>query len=301
MLFSGPDGTAVLPSLIVVGTGIRVVGQMTTEAVAWIRVSEKVLYLAHDPVAEDVLTGLNPTAESLAGFYAEGKPRRQTYQEMVDRVLDCVRSGKKTCLVFYGHPGVFCWPGHEAIRQARREGYTARMLPAVSAEDCLFADLGLDPATHGCLSYEATDFLKNGRHTDPASLLILWQVGAIGNPFFQSQGCDLSALPLLVERLCPVYGADHHGILYTAPIQWGGEPTVERVRLGRLGDARLTSSSTLCVPPSQPARPDLEMCKRLHRAPPEADQTDSPRRARSRRTPSGVPRPVQPHQRRRAR
>jgi hypothetical protein len=242
------------PSLVVVGTGIRVVGQLTTEAAAWIRVSDQVLYLAHDPVAGEVLTGLNRSAESLARFYADGKLRQQSYQEMVERVLDCVRSGAKTCLVFYGHPGVFCWPGHEAIRQARREGYTARMVPAVSALDCLFADLGLDPATHGCLSYEATDFLKNGRHADPASLLILWQVGTVGDLLLRSQGCQPLALPLLVKRLCRVYGADHHGILYAAPIQWGAEPAIEPVRLGQLGDARLSSSLTLCVPPSQPRR-----------------------------------------------
>jgi hypothetical protein len=260
---------------------------MTTEAIAWIRVSDKVLFLAHDPVAADVLTSLNPSAESLAGFYAEGKLRRQSYQEMVQRVLECVRSGAKTCLVFYGHPGVFCWPGHEAIRQARREGYTARMLPAVSAEDCLFADLGLDPGTHGCLSYEATDFVKNDRHADPACLLLLWQVGAVGDPFFKARKYDRSALPLLVERLCRVYGAEHHGILYSAPIQWGGEPSIKRVRLSQLGMIRLSSSSTLCVLPNQP---DLE-----------AGQSGLPRRARSRRRPSGVPRPVQAHQRRRAR
>jgi hypothetical protein len=289
------------PSLVVVGTGIRILGQMTTEAVAWIRISDKVLYLAHDPVAGQVITGLNPGAESLAGFYAEGKLRPKTYVEIVERVMDCVRSGQKTCLVFYGHPGVFCWPGHEAIRLARREGFTAKMLPALSAEDCLFADLNLDPATHGCLSFEATDFLKHGRPLDPACLLILWQVAAVGDPYFKSQGCDLSALPLLVERLSRVYGPDHEGILYAAPIQWGAEPVVERVRLGRLGKARLFASSTLCVPPSQPPRPNVGAYELLNLPPPEQGQTESPRRARSKRTPSGVPKPVQPHHRRRAR
>jgi hypothetical protein len=33
------------------------------------------------------------------------------------------------------------------------------MLPAVSAEDCLFADLGVDPGAAGCQSHEAADFL----------------------------------------------------------------------------------------------------------------------------------------------
>jgi precorrin-6B methylase 1 len=275
------------PSLIVVGTGIRVVGQMTTEAIAWIRLADKVLYLVNDLVAEEVLTSWNPSAESMAGLYAEGKPRKQTYREMVDRVLECVRSGQKTCLVFYGHPGVFCRPGHEAIRLARSEGYSARMLPAVSALDCLIADLGLDPSTHGCQSYEATDFLLRNRHADPASLLILWQIGTVGNLLYRSQGCDLTALPILVERLVHVYGGDHTGILYSAPIQWGGEPSIQRVRLAKLGKARIYTSSTLCVPPCQLSQPDLEMYERLNLKPPQDGQPSLPRRARKKRTLSG--------------
>jgi hypothetical protein len=275
------------PSLVVVGTGIRVIGQLTTEAAAWIRVADRVLYLAHDPVAGEVLRGLNPSSESLDGFYAEGKPRRQSYLDMVEHVLTDVRAGRQICLVFYGHPGVYCWPGHEAVRRARLEGYSARMLPAISAEDCLFADLGIDPGNHGCLSYEATDFLTNDRHADPACLLLLWQVGTVGNPVFKAVGTDRPALPFLVERLCRIYGADHEAILYAAPMRWGEEPAVERVSLGKLGQARLSASSTLCIPPAEPA--------------PKGIQTVSPRRARSKRTPSGVPSPVQPHQARRAR
>jgi diphthamide biosynthesis methyltransferase len=137
------------PSLIVVGTGIRIIGQMTIESIAWIRMADKVFYLTYDPVAGEVIAGLNPNAESLAGFYVEGKLRRKSLREMVERVMECVHSGRRICLVFYGHPGVFCWVGHEAVRQARRAGYQARMLPGVSAEDCLFADLNLDPGTHG--------------------------------------------------------------------------------------------------------------------------------------------------------
>ena len=237
------------PSLIVVGTGIRVIGQMTTESIAWIKISEKVLYLVHDPTAGDVLRQLNPSAESLAGFYAEGKPRRQSLVEMVQRVMACVRSGKRTCLVTYGHPGVFCWPGHEAIRQARSEGYTARMLPGVSSEDCLFADLGLDPATNGCQSYEAVDFLENGRQIDSSSLLILWQIGVMGDPSFRPKGYDLSRLPLLLERLCRFYGPNHKAIVYQAALHWGGEPHIKRVLLGQLAKARLSSTMTLCIPP----------------------------------------------------
>jgi hypothetical protein len=239
------------PSLVVVGTGIRVIGQLTTEAIAWIKISEKVLYLTHDSVACRIITHLNPSAESLARFYGEGKLRKNSYEEMVGRIMDCVRSGTSTCVVFYGHPGVFCWPGHESIRQARREGYKAKMFPAISAEDCLFADLGLDPATTGCQSYQATDFLNNDRKVDPSSLLILWQIEVVGIPVFRSKRGKLPALPLLKERLCRIYGPNREAILYIAPIQLFGEAIIQRMPLKRLTKARLYGSSTLCIPPDQ--------------------------------------------------
>ena len=123
---------------------------MTVEAIAWIKQSDRVLYVVGDPIAEAMIHELNPAGESLSRFYAVGKERIITYQEMVDRILECVRAGETTCLVCYGHPGVFVYPSHESIRQARVEGFEARMLPGVSAEDCLFADLGVDPGIYGC-------------------------------------------------------------------------------------------------------------------------------------------------------
>jgi hypothetical protein len=197
-------------SLVVVGTGIRTVGHLTMEAVAWIKQAGKVLYVVGDPVAEAMLKELNPGgAESLTVMYAEGKQRIETYNEMVERTLACIRAGMLTCMACYGHPGVFVYPSHESIRRARAEGYSARMLPGISSEDCLFADLGVDPGIGGCQSYEATDFLLNGRVIDPSSSVILWQIGVVGDATFKAAGYDLSAMPLLVERLLAIYPASH--------------------------------------------------------------------------------------------
>ena len=132
--------------LIVVGTGIRTTGQLTIETIACMQRADQLFYVVADPIAEEVIRRLCPDgAESLYGLYGEGKPRPQTYQEMVDRVLASVRAGQRTVAAFYGHPGVFAYSLHESIRRARAEGYRARMLPGISAEDCLFADLGVDP------------------------------------------------------------------------------------------------------------------------------------------------------------
>lgn len=187
--------------LVVVGTGLRTVGQMTTESVAWIRAADRVPYVVGDPVAERAIHDLNPQgAESLQTLYGEGRDRQATYDSMVGRILECVRAGERVCAVFYGHPGVFVYPSHEAVQRARAEGYSAVMLPGVSAEDCLFADVGIDPATTGCLSYEATDFLFQSRAVDPASALVLWQIGVLGNAHYRAEGrYPTPLMPFLIQ------------------------------------------------------------------------------------------------------
>ncbi len=257
-------------SLIVVGTGIRTVGHLTIEAIAWMKRADKVLYVVGDPIAEGVITELNPKgAESLSGMYAEGKPRIQTYNEMVERILECVRSGMLTCLACYGHPGVFVYPSHEAIRRVRSEGLIAKMLPGVSAEDCLFADLGIDPAITGCQSYEATDFLVSGRRVDVRSSVILWQIGVVGDGTFKRGMYDLSALPLLIERLLQYYPPSHVVYLYEAAVFPGCDPIIWPVRVHALGQVPLSAGFTLYIPPAYPSAPDPALYHRMRSVAPQ--------------------------------
>lgn len=159
-----------------------------------------------------------------------------------------MRRGVAVCAAFYGHPGVFVWPSHEAIARARQEGYPARMLPAISAEDCLFADLGLDPARFGCQSFEATDFVVSGRLFDPTALLVLWQVGGIGKTDSDFSAPE-QALPGLVERLARHYPADHELILYCAASLPVCEPVITRVPMESLPATAFDPMATLVVPP----------------------------------------------------
>lgn len=253
-------------SLVVVGTGIRSAGQLTVEAIAHIQSAEKVLYVVAEPVAEEVIRRLNPAgAESLAVLYGDGKPRRHTYRQMIDRILACVRQGLRTCAVFYGHPGVFVTPAHRAVREARQEGFAARMLPGVSAEDCLFADLGLDPAAAGCQSFEATDFLVNHRRADPTSALILWQIGVIGDPSFSLEVRDSNPLELLVRRLTEIYPEDHRVCIYEAAMLPGFEPLIRWLSLSGLARRHLSIISTLYLPPTDPPRFDPVLYSALAR------------------------------------
>ena len=250
------DAQAKPGSLTVVGTGIRTVGQMTLESVSWLRAADKVLYVVGDPIAEATIHELNDNAESLSPFYAVGKQRIITYHEMIDRILECVRSGLTTCLACYGHPGVFVYPSHESIRRARAEGFRAEMLPGISAEDCLFADLGVDPGIYGCQSFEATDFLANQRVTDPRSSLVLWQIGVLGDATFKTSGYDTSAMPLLVERLLQLYPGTHLVYLYEAAVFPGCQPTINVVPIQFLAAAPMSAGYTAYIPPAYPTASD---------------------------------------------
>ena len=102
-----------------------------------------------------------------------------------------LRKGQNVVGVFYGHPGVFVSPLHHSIDIAWREGFTAKMLPGISAEDCLFADLGIDPAIPGCVTYEATDMLIRKKPLVPSSHLIIYQVGCVGITDFNFGGFNV--------------------------------------------------------------------------------------------------------------
>lgn len=244
-------------SLIVIGTGIRTVGQLTTEAIAWMKEADSLLYIVGDPIAEEIIKQLNPNnSYSLSKYYEENKPRIDTYNLMVEHIVNSVREGNKTVVAFYGHPGVFAYPAHKAIQILRSEGYYAKMLPAVSAEDCLFADLGIDPGTTGCQSYEATDFLVNNPIFDTSSQLILWQIGILGDVTFQKIKYNTGSMPLLVNKLLQSYPANHSVVMYEAASLLGTEPMIATIPLYSLSNFPVTTSMTLYIPPTRIRTPD---------------------------------------------
>ncbi len=165
-------------SLVVVGTGIGP-AQLTTEARAAIAAADHVFFAAGDALTEAEIGKLSTNASSLAVFFGNGSTRREAYERIVEAILAPARSGMRVCAAFYGHPGIFVLPAGEAIRRARSEGIAARMLPGVSSLDCLFADLGVDPAAAGLQMYEAGDFVYDAPTVEPRASLVLWQVGVV--------------------------------------------------------------------------------------------------------------------------
>ena len=253
------DGQA--GSLVIVGTGLQAALHITPEAREEICHAERVFYLIPDPLSQSWIKSLKPTAKSLASCYVSGRPRMAAYQRMIDRILAPVRSGRRVCVAFYGHPGVFVFPSHECVRRAKEEGFEARMLPGISAEDCLFSELGVDPARSGCQSYEATDFLVYRRKCDPSSALVLWQAGVVGNLRYGPRP-SRSGLHVLARRLARVYGKDHEVVLYEASLLPVLPSTIRSTTIEELPSAGVKGSMTLFVPPKA-RQPDPQGLRQL--------------------------------------
>lgn len=250
-------------SLVVVGTGIQCPSQLTLEAKSYIETADKVFYLVTEPIAAQYIMQLNRNVEDLYKYYSLGKPRINTYNKMVSRILSEVKKGREVCAAFYGHPGIFVYPSHTAIRIAREQGYSARMLAAPSAEDCLFADLGLDPGM-GCQSYETTGFLLNKVNVNTSAILILWQIGTIGDQAFNPNGEKVpERLEVLSQYLQKFYSGDHTAVIYEASAYPICEPRIDAIKVKDLPKMAVSGISTLCIPPVQTPASDNEMVELL--------------------------------------
>ena len=250
-------------SLACVGMGMTLGSHLTPLARSHIEQADVVFAALSDGIVELWLQRMHPDVRSLQPYYAEGKSRMTTYQQWVELMMTEVRAGKKVCGVFYGHPGIFAWSPHKVIKVARAEGFAAHMEPGISAEDCLYADLGIDPGRFGCQHFEASQLLFYERRIDPTGYLILWQVGLVGDLSLKRFSTGPAYRQVLVDVLSQDYPLDHEVIVYrgaTLPIQ---KPRIQRIVLRDLPDATLTAEETVVLPPAAPLKLNLAMRERL--------------------------------------
>lgn len=246
-----PTETVRSGRLVVVGLGIQWGGQTTLAARRAIEQADRVFFAVSDPWAARFVRELNPAAEPLA-YPRDGRPRAQIYAAMRETILQAVAEGARVCAVFYGSAAVLTRPAHEVIRDARRAGYSARMLPGVSSLDCLFADLGIDPGDGGIQCFEAGQFVDRGAIWSPQAHLVLLQVALIGNRFAFSAETSSGmheGLGRLKARLLSVLPPHHRVVIYEASSHPLRPFRADALPLSILESAALSEISTLHVPP----------------------------------------------------
>lgn len=208
---------------------------------------------------------MHPDVRSLQSYYGNGrdKSRMITYREWVEMMMAEVRAGKKVCAVFYGHPGIFAWSPHEVIKVARAESYKAHMEPGISAEDCRYADLGIDPGRKGCQHYEASQLLFYDTPINPQAYLVLWQVSLVGDGSLKRFTTGPEYKQALVDVLARDYPLDHEVMIYraaTLPIE---QARIRRIALRELPETEIFGEDTVVLAPATRLRPNKAIRQRL--------------------------------------
>src|SRR5688572_4851738 len=250
-------------SLVCVGVGMTLGSHLTPLSRSYIESADVVFAATSDGIVELWLAKMSPDVRTLQSFYREGKSRAESYRQMVAAMLTQVRAGKSVCGAFYGHPGVFAGVAHDAIEQARREGYPAYMEPGVSAEDCLYADLGIDPGRYGCQHFEASQLMLYRRRIDPSAYLVLWQVGVAGDRSLMRFATGAEYRRVLVDVLTRDYAPQHEAIVYkvaTLPTQ---QPRIERTTIAQLPAVDIDMHATVVIPPARALQADEQVRERL--------------------------------------
>jgi hypothetical protein len=250
-------------SLVCIGIGMTLGSHLTPLARNCIVSADVVFAAVSDAVVEAWLGQMHGDVRSLQCHYSAGTSRLESYRAMVSAILAEVRNGRYVCAAFYGHPGVFAWPAHRAVAEARAAGFPAYMEPGISAADCLYADLGIDPGSNGCQHYEASQLMLYRRRLDPSAYLVLWQIGVAGDRSLSRFATGPEYRNVLLEVLLRDYPSEHEVILYEAATLPTRQPRIERLELGALPQASFDLHATLVIPPARRLKPDRHVRARL--------------------------------------
>jgi len=244
-----------------VGTGMVGYRQFTKEAEAAVRNSERVFlvhyqdlvksYLEDEVAAELDVAG---EVELLTSEYEEGEDRGHAYDRMAERVLEGARKADAPItFALYGHPMVFVSPTQFVLDRAEEEGLRTEVRPGISAVDCLYCDLALDPARNGIQMFEATDLLLREFDLTPDVPAFIWQVGALETGLHTDADSTPARFTRFREYLRQFYPDDHTVHLCqtaTYPISESERIEVELGEFETLHD-RINGLQTLYVPPTR--------------------------------------------------
>lgn len=238
--------------IVVVGTGMVGLNQLTPEADQALRKCSAIYTLHHDPFVMDLLRSRYGGVVPLDGCYAGGKLRMDTYSEVADTVLDAAAGSAPVAFLTYGHPRTFVTPTQLIIDRAVDRGLRVRVLPGVSALDTLLIDLQLDPGERGLQVYGANDVMVNGKTIAPDVPCLIWQVGAVGTVTFENQQMTSpQKVAMLTGCLRRFYPAGHPVVVARSAYTPLASARLVRTTLQALPDLgdRLQRADTLYLPP----------------------------------------------------
>ncbi|KTD01950.1 methylase [Legionella geestiana] len=232
-------------TLIVVGSGIKSIAHITGETKKVIQHADKVLYLVNEDNLKAWIQREAKEAESLEPAYYSSQKRIDAYHQITTHIVNEYHKVKNLCVVFYGHPSVFAESALNAVKKINAANGHAILLPAVSAMDCLFSDLQIDPGDQGCYAIDATELLIYERSVDVHAHTLLWQIANLG----MADTNQSQKINVLCDYLHDFYPEDYQVCLYEAAILPTQKPRIKWLLLKDLVQVAINPVSTLYIPP----------------------------------------------------
>ena len=142
-----------------------------------------------------------------------------------------------------------------------------QVMPGVSAMDCLFAELMVDPCVSGLQMYEATEMLLRRRPLQPDVPALIWQIGCVETTLHTMRRSKPERFERLQSHLLQFYPAEHTVTAFHSTPHPLARSTSLRFSLGEMcAQAHaLHAGFTLFIPPAH-ARPikDRELLDRMN-------------------------------------
>lgn len=259
--------SAIDADIYVVGVGIRGARQITREVEEVLRVVNEVFYVVASQELPSYLRELNPCTTNLHPLtYKEGVGRISAYDAMSAAVIDAAIDHGPTALALYGHPTMFVFPSQQIARAAEFMNLRVRVIPGISALDCILADLLLDPGLLGLQIYEATEVLVRKRPIQPDVPCLLWQVGSLESNLYSEGHSRPERFTRIKKYLLQFYSPNHRIAAVHSSIDIAVPSQVLWFPLSEIEahHAELHQGLTLYIPPTG-VRPvmDEELCQAL--------------------------------------
>lgn len=258
-----------LIDIYIVGLGILNVDQVTNETEHVLRRANEVLFVDTGVATRQYLEKLCPRVTPLyETSYREGGCRVASYDHMAVRVIEAALDHSPIAFAMGGHPVVGAEAPFLIHEMARLLKLEVRTLPAVSAMDCLFAELMLDPCLTGLQMFEATDLLLRQRPLQADVPALIWQVGALETRLHTLRPSVPERFARFQRYLLQFYPAAHQVVAYYAtphPLMKSQRLTFPIEAMGRFAE-QLHVGFTLFIPPTG-SRPiaDLDLLNKLDR------------------------------------
>lgn len=173
--------------IYIVGLGINGFDQVTPEVRNVLSRSKEVFFIPNSFGTEDYLRSFCPNITGLMDSYQENGDRLDAYHDMATRVVNAALENAPVALAEYGHPTIFAYPPYLIQQAALALGLRVKVLPGISAMDCIFADLMIDPSKDGLQMYEATDLILRERTLFPDVASLIWQIGSLETALYSSK------------------------------------------------------------------------------------------------------------------